>query len=393
VRRHIPELDGVRGLACGLVILLHTIVGLLPTPVGSWSDLLRLRIQPLLFGGVDLFFILSGFLIGGILIDNKGAPNFFRAFWARRFARIFPVYYLMIGLFWLTSRFEAAHPTAIGKALTHAALPLWTLLTFTQNITMALTGNNGASMLGVTWSLAIEEQFYLMLPLVIFFAPRRVIAPMALTIILATPVIRGYFVYISHSWDVGYLVTFGRMDALMLGLLLACVIRNGRWSEILERQRRRLNILAVCLLALQMANLWTSLSIILEARTGLQYLAYVISALQYPLINVAMALLLANIFSDHEGWWRAALRWRLLTAFGLVSYGAYMYHQAVNVAFYGLMRGTEPMMTGWRDAWLPLPVLAITFALAALSYRFFERPIRRSFDHVRFEPATPAPIA
>jgi hypothetical protein len=90
-----------------------------------------------------------------------------------------------------------------------------------------------------------------------------------------------------------------------------------------------------------------------------------------------MALLLANIFSDHEGWWRAALRWRLLTAFGLVSYGAYMYHQAVNVAFYGLMRGTEPMITGWRDAWLPLPVLAITFALAALSYRFFERPIRR----------------
>src|SRR5882724_11376744 len=91
----VPELDGLRGVAILLVLLFHYISLEGPTKTGSWSSFLQ-RIVIMGWTGVDLFFVLSGFLIGGILIDVRGSPNYFKTFYARRFFRIIPIYYLWI---------------------------------------------------------------------------------------------------------------------------------------------------------------------------------------------------------------------------------------------------------------------------------------------------------
>src|SRR6266481_2099118 len=91
----VPELDGLRGVAILLVLLFHYISLEGPTKTGSWSSFLQ-RIVIMGWSGVDLFFVLSGFLIGGILVDARNSPSYFKTFYARRFFRIIPIYYLWI---------------------------------------------------------------------------------------------------------------------------------------------------------------------------------------------------------------------------------------------------------------------------------------------------------
>ena len=88
--RHIPALDGVRGLAILLVLFYHTTI---VEPGPWWATMLHATCRNFGWTGVDLFFVLSGFLITGILVDAKGRPNFLRNFYARRVLRIFPLYY------------------------------------------------------------------------------------------------------------------------------------------------------------------------------------------------------------------------------------------------------------------------------------------------------------
>ena len=157
----VSELDGVRGIACLLVIADHVIVSGLP------HGILPGRIVPWLIGGVDLFFVLSGFLIGGILLDNRSATNYFRAFWIRRIARIWPVYYLLVFSFFAVVVARPMLPWPwLDRFLLKDAMPLWTYPTFLQNFAQGASGlDGGARWVASTWSLAIEEQFYLLLPL------------------------------------------------------------------------------------------------------------------------------------------------------------------------------------------------------------------------------------
>src|SRR5260370_30220392 len=118
-----------------------------------------------MWSGVDLFFVLSGFLIGGILMDSKDSPTYYRTFYLRRIHRIFPLYYLMIGLFvvgnlLLPNAFLFASP-----------IPAWPFLFFLQNIGFGFTHAHARA--AVPWSLAVEEQFYLLLPLVVRNLSRR----------------------------------------------------------------------------------------------------------------------------------------------------------------------------------------------------------------------------
>lgn len=154
--KRIPELDGVRGIAILLVLLWH-FTGMLVDP--SQGDVQYLAWRYLIFGrtGVDLFFVLSGFLIIGILVDNRDSPNYLTTFYARRALRILPPYLILVGACWLLFKVLNAR----AEAYFGRELPLWSLLTFTQNWVMASTNSYGATLSGGTWSLAIEEQFYL----------------------------------------------------------------------------------------------------------------------------------------------------------------------------------------------------------------------------------------
>jgi peptidoglycan/LPS O-acetylase OafA/YrhL len=118
-------------------------------------------LTPLTASGVDLFFVLSGFLIGSILLDNREAANQFKVFYLRRFCRILPIYFVWIALFFVLGKL------LLNDWLFASRYPAWSYPTFTQNFFMSNIGGFGAGWLAVTWSLAIEEQFYLTAPLLI----------------------------------------------------------------------------------------------------------------------------------------------------------------------------------------------------------------------------------
>jgi peptidoglycan/LPS O-acetylase OafA/YrhL len=156
----------MRGIACLAVLLDHCIFSNIPA--GSFPGLYRL--SGWLISGVDLFFVLSGFLIGGILLDHKNTTNYFRVFWTRRVGRIMPVYYLLLATFFTVLLIRPWLPAPwLDAFLLKDMMPVWTYPLFVQNIAQALDGGDGgARWVASTWSLGIEEQFYLLLPPLIY---------------------------------------------------------------------------------------------------------------------------------------------------------------------------------------------------------------------------------
>jgi peptidoglycan/LPS O-acetylase OafA/YrhL len=148
MQQKLPQLDGVRGLAIFLVILHNTSTMKLPGLEGlvayGWM-------------GVDLFFVLSGFLITGILLDARNSLHFYRNFYARRCLRIWPLYYSL--LFFMFVAIPLVHPSLASKIL-DSSRPCWSYLLFLQNF-LTSSPNLAAGPLGVTWSLAVEELFCL----------------------------------------------------------------------------------------------------------------------------------------------------------------------------------------------------------------------------------------
>lgn len=219
---HIPALDGIRGLA----ILMVTIYRF---NIGPECDTFpgRYLFKALKFGdlGVDLFFVLSGFLITGILYDGKGDNHYFRNFYARRALRIFPLYYgfLFVTLFLL--------PIVLGSRAdifpeAQANQPwLWA---YGANILMGLRNQWCLGSFTHFWSLSVEEHFYFVWPLVIFFCSRR--TGMLASLLAMTISVVGRIVWLEAGWGEVAVdtYTFLRLDGLALGSLLALASRGSK---------------------------------------------------------------------------------------------------------------------------------------------------------------------
>src|SRR5882762_114777 len=212
----IPELDGIRGIAIGMVLIAHffLVVSRPGSPLAY--ALVPLRLD---WSGVDLFFVLSGFLIGGILLDNREATNYFRVFYTRRFFRILPAYFRCVSVVYLLMRLiESGTITRLSFLSSINVLPWAPHLPFLQNLWLAAT--NAGVILVITWSLAIEEQFYLTLPLLVrFLSPKRLLT-LVCVVIVAAPLLRLTLTLMwpGHPWAAFALLPC-RADSLMLGVL------------------------------------------------------------------------------------------------------------------------------------------------------------------------------
>ncbi len=225
LRGNMPSLDGLRGIAIALVLLVHFGNGWRwPTAAdGVLADALGLG-----WTGVDLFFVLSGFLITGILVDSAGRSRWWSAFFMRRVLRIFPLHYLALAMFWV-----AAPIAGIADSWT---LRRWGFWYWGYLSNWAFAARETIPGLSHFWSLAVEEQFYLLWPAVVLLARGKRLALLAGTLVAGGPLVR-FAIVAFAGWPPGsaYRVTPGRIDELAMGALLAVAVRTVSWRPLLRR--------------------------------------------------------------------------------------------------------------------------------------------------------------
>ena len=230
-RNRIRELDGLRGVAIGMVVLFHFLQNTMAFPPGSVFSYVQAGLR-LSWTGVDLFFVLSGFLIGGILLDSRDSTNYYSVFYKRRFFRIIPIYLVTLLLGAALVSLRLGPTSGPLQWLTMEGAPWYAYLTFTQNFWMAHAGSIGSNGLAMTWSLAVEEQFYVMVPLYIRAFTRRWLTCALVIGICSAPLLRTLLFHFGNDSSVGiYTMTLCRADALLLGVLAAVLLRDERWRK------------------------------------------------------------------------------------------------------------------------------------------------------------------
>jgi peptidoglycan/LPS O-acetylase OafA/YrhL len=333
MQRRIPQLDAVRGLAI-LVVMLHNTS--MKYPILHSEQLFSTG-----WMGVDLFFVLSGFLISGILLDTKQSQGYFKNFYVRRVLRIWPLYYSLIFFMFVVVRF--LNPLQYHSVL-ETSSPWWAYLLFLQNFVGPIS-TGAAGPLGVTWSLAIEEQFYLIWPLVVRFYSSQQLRRLAIAEICISPALRYYLSL--HHVDL-YTNVFCRLDGLMAGTLLALLIRSDHFvpSKLLKRAWVLLVVAA-------------SLALVLEALHARWIVFSFVALASASFVYIAM-------FSEQK-WPRAVMTNRFLVYSGTISYGLYLLHK---IPF-----GVVQTLHLDRHPYLPLPVIFISsYVLATLSWNLLEKP-------------------
>ena len=353
----VVELDGLRGIAILLVIVCHYFSTQVSSPPGTVLSLF-IGLGRANWSGVDLFFILSGFLIGGILLDNGSKVGMLKTFYIRRACRILPLYLA-------TLPFQLLTVGPPGQDWWHnGVVSLANYLTFTQNFAFAWV--NDMSWLDVTWSLAVEEQFYLLLPLLLVVLPFRIGVAIIVAMIAAAPVLR-YLV-----GGVGaYVLPFCRADAMLMGVMCAIFVRQPIWANRQMMFRSWLPPLFGVMFAGFFVLLYARV-FLLGGVFGHLYLAFFF----------AVVLLMSLAHSGGpitRGLRHPALQW-----FGLRSYGAYLFHQPIAYILHGALTGAPPAMTGPGTVMITLSAFVLTCLLVELSYKYFERPFLefgRSFTY------------
>ena len=359
VSRRITELDGIRGMAILLVLIWHYGACEIQAEPGTLLYY-GIRALGLTWSGVDLFFVLSGFLIGGILLDNKDSINYFSTFYIRRICRIFPLYFFWVFLFIGAIPIAARSDWLFGKSL-----PLWSYLTFTQNIAMAKTGDFGPNWLGITWSLAIEEQFYLILPLMIFFLSSKRLPYVLACIVLAAPALRFILMRYPNGNFSPYVFMPCRADALMLGVLCAYGMRQEGFRRCLTDHRAFLHGLFALLLAL--AGVFTY--------KDYRVFSFVMLSYGYSVLALLYSCCLLIALTERRGFVTWVVRNPLMVRLGIIAYGVYLFHQGVSGLIHGLLLKQTPQIGGWVAAGVTLSALLITLTLAELSWLYFEKPL------------------
>lgn len=366
----IAELDGLRGAAIALVIAFHIVL--------SVPSRFALVDRFLLFGwsGVDLFFVLSGFLIGGILLDHRESASYFATFYARRFFRIIPVYFGLLalyGLFWSLGgelRSELIHHT--GQPMSWLAY-----VTFTNNFWIALH-DSMKIFLPPSWSLAIEEQFYLTLPLAIYLVRPRHISKVIAGAIAAIVAARWICCATGAvTQNQAYVLPWFRTDGLLLGVTVAMLIRNQRASAWVRR-----NLWSVWALAAVMGVVLFRCGTTLPADNATPSAPIMTYGLTCVSAIYACVLVLA-LFGGSR-WLSRALRLRPLRWLGKVSYCLYLLHVPIFAAAF-IAFGARPMVA--------LGALLVMLAVAELSWRFYEAPLLRIAHRFQYAQAPEPQLA
>lgn len=352
--QRIPELDGLRGIAIILVISFHYLNNQL---VHSQAVLGKFVGKLTSFGwvGVDLFFVLSGFLIGSILIRNKGSENYFSTFYKKRLLRIVPNYYLLLFLFVLitTSRYFSDSYFVTGNN----KLSFWTYLTLTQNFFMASLNNMGNSAMSVTWSIAIEEQFYIVVPMLIFFINNKHIPYFLIALMVSACLIRYNFTH----WVPSYVLLVSRMDALSLGVLIAWLNTEFELSRFVNRYMK-------IIIGILVTDVVLCLFLFVKYQD--------LGGVKHSLFAIFFGIALLFALTFKKGLYGKLLRNKALVWIGTVSYSLYLFHYLILGVFHHLAGNKGGIgISSFYDIALTAAALATSLLFAAFTYKRLETPL------------------
>lgn len=350
----VADLDGIRAIAIWMVMLMHVYYAF-PNSPGALSFVPNAVMQIVGHGwlGVDLFFLLSGFLITGILLGSKDRPHYFRNFYVRRVLRIMPVYFVVI-LVW--SFFYRGY----GRYFLLSSV-------FCANLARLLHIRHGGGP-ATLWSLAVEEHFYLLWPLIVLLLSERALAITAGAIFILTPVLRGIFAAHGMIPDLMYELSWFRFDGLAAGALLAI------WARSSFAGKRE---------GVRIALLLMGASVVLTiagAPFGLMGRATPVAvALRYTQAYLLFGAFFVLVVAYRGTRWTSPLRWRFLQLSGALSYCLYLVHHSVGDGYEYLLKRSGislvsyvgPSGTVFVRA---VVMLGVSFGIALLSRKYLELP-------------------
>jgi peptidoglycan/LPS O-acetylase OafA/YrhL len=376
-----PRLDGLRGLAILLVMLYHTTHYGLARSVADRA----LTILPSVgWSGVDLFFVLSGFLITGILLGVKDSKAYYRSFYARRVLRIFPIYYATLAFFFLVvPRLPLFEPVDFFWNPGSNREPIWYWL-YLSNVQAALTGAWQHQTLDITWSLAIEAHFYLVWPLLVRRASERRLLQICAGTIVVALALRVLLVVAGASPLAAYTLTPCRLDTLATGAGIAILARRPGGLAALARIAHV--ALPASLIAFAAIQTWIRLSqpavsgyeaitrqvlgvnnAPLMQTIGFTVLCMFYGALLVQVLATPAASRFGRIFE--MGW---------LRSFGRYSYAMYLFHFFVGMLAVSVFTpGNHPrhFVPAQIASWLL--AIGVTWLLARASWFLLEERVLR----------------
>lgn len=366
-----PALDGVRGLAL-LVVVLHNTAW---TGGASNQAALKLYRAAAAAGwvGVQLFFVLSGLLITNILLDTRGSPHFFRRFYLRRSLRIFPLYYTMIVFVVCIAAPLAWSPTWTESVYRHQ----WAFWLYVSNWTEPLVG--GVRGLSHLWSLAVEEQFYMVWPALVLWLPPRRLVWLVVAMVAGAPFVRMALLHNGLPPLVAYNFTVARMDALAIGAFLALCLRDRVLRGHLRRWLAPLTAMGstvlVLLIARQRGFHPEEPPVLILGQSLAAFLCFCLLAYTQFAGTIPGGTLVKRVFSA-----------KVLGNLGTYSYAMYLAHTPLHA----LLQGVGAPVVQQDDGLWHLPrllaysalVLALSYATARLTWILIERPALRLKERV-----------
>ncbi len=379
---HYPGLDGIRTLAVAVVFLYH----------------FMMRVFPWGWVGVQLFFVLSGFLITGILFGSQNDEHRFKKFYSRRALRIFPLYYGLLAVW-----------TVITKA-THGTFPghFWLWWVYVQNFFYLLSGSSpnelmqtggghAIAAIGHLWSLAVEEQFYFIWPLVVFLVKdrRRLMQLCCLGILLRLGLAAYWQTHLSPATlqlGVTYRMLPTQCDGFLMGGFLALWLRGEPSQRVLRLSGifAAISVLGYAALILVLHRVPRLLfgQDVFDFNQGFQ------ATIGIPLANLASAFLLLATLRPAT-WAYRLFTLRPMVSLGKVSYGLYFYHLPVYVVCAAMSESLYLRLGshGRENIWHSVLATLVTVFVSYLSFYVYERPFLRLKDALRFTPiSAPASI-
>ncbi len=384
---HVPALDGLRAIAILAVMGMHFTIVQPPFLQSSvLGDQVIWQLGLAGWVGVDLFFVLSGFLITGILLDTKGGDGYFRNFYMRRVLRILPLYYgSLVALFFVIPRIASGLVHNVGR-LSHGQVWLWTYL---ANLAIGIEGSWSAipPLTGHYWSLAVEEQFYLVWPLVVYLASRRTLLHVAVGVWVAAFALRVALLLMGVNAISVFVLTPTRMDGLAAGATVAILAREVGGLVVVRRAATRV--------------FWggiVGLGLIVGATGTIGQYDPITQTGGFALLASSFAALLVLVLSgpDHSAFGRL-LSHPWTRHIGMRSYALYVFHPWVLKAMSRVWEASI-LPAPWRSGIIQqilfwLVCLAASLAAAEVSWHLLEKrclALKRFFPRTfRARPETP----